>query len=107
MRGDVVTAYGKCLIWISNTYTDSSRLGKMRIVVRQSAPKDSIFAVKSLDSNVGKELPLIWNGHTISNCRIVAVEIGEEGNAAFITYDIPDCTMNFYTHSHYSIGGGE
>lgn len=59
------------------------------ITIIECAPPHTIYAQRSLDSNIGKQIPCYVNGIPVGLATIVSAVIAEDGRSVEITYDAP------------------
>jgi hypothetical protein len=56
----------------------------------QRAPEHQQFAPGCFDSQIGKTVPLKYEGRQIDNCKIVGAEVSGDGTEVALTVELPD-----------------
>lgn len=56
----------------------------------QRAGDHQQFAPDAFDTQIGKTVPLNYEGHGTYNCKIVGAEVAEDGSQVTLTVELPD-----------------
>jgi hypothetical protein len=59
------------------------------VTVIECAPPHTIYAQRSLDNNIGKQIPCYVNGISVGLATIIRAAVADDGRRIEITYDIP------------------
>ncbi|MEZ0089962.1 hypothetical protein [Streptacidiphilus sp. EB129] len=61
-----------------------------RITVSQMAKFGEVFASDCFDSSVGKHVPFRIDGQSVTTCKLLAVEVADDGLSVQLTLETPD-----------------
>jgi hypothetical protein len=65
-----------------------------QVQFNQPAGPESRFAPDAFDSQIGKTVPMNIEGQPIEGgCKILAVEVADDGTSATFTAEVPDGTL--------------